>query len=314
MANIPTIRILEEKPKKIGDLFGRLMTDLFLALGYDQVRLNIHKTGREIDIEAIHRTESRRIIAECKATEDNIGGDDINKFVGVLDGEKRKEPNTLGYFISLSGFKETALEQEKEVGGGRVILLNGNQVVDELIKGHILVPPDKAMERAGRCAAEQNRDLKPEESCELLAHEMGWIWAVYFQMNKQKTHFALIHADGEAIAEDLAGKIIQADSLVGGVLNSLSYLPPKVETIIPESQIKEAQEKYYKYLAAECGEITLEGLPADREVGSRQLTLENIFVPLYLEPSIEYGQDPSLSTEEEPQGVPPKIKKISISI
>jgi hypothetical protein len=192
------IRILEAESNKRGDLFGRLMGDLFLALGYDQVRLNIHKSGREVDVEATHRTEPRCVMGECKATKGKTGGDAVNKFIGVLDAEKRKDLRIPieGYFISLSGFKESAIEQEKDAGGDRVILLNGNRVIDELIKGHIIVSPEKAMEKAGRCAAEQPADLLPEASCELLAHEMGWIWAIYFTQNKQRTHFALVHADG----------------------------------------------------------------------------------------------------------------------
>ena len=85
------IRILEKENNKRGDLFGRLMSDLFLALGYGDVRLNIHKTGREVDVEAIHRTEKRRAIAECKVTKAEIGGDDVNKFVGALGEPGRKQ-------------------------------------------------------------------------------------------------------------------------------------------------------------------------------------------------------------------------------
>ena len=175
MSTISNIRILEAEPNKRGDLFGRLMSDLFLALGYDQVRLNIHKTGREVDVEAVHRTESRHVIAECKATKAETGGDAINKFVGTLDAEKRKAPKiqTIGYFISLAGFKETAIEQEKDAGGNRVILLDGDRIIEELINGHIIVSLEKAMERAGRCAAEQPVDLVPEAACELIAHDMG---------------------------------------------------------------------------------------------------------------------------------------------
>ena len=301
MSTISNIRILEAESNKRGDLFGRLMSDLFLALGYDQVRLNIHKTGREVDIEAVHRTESRHVIAECKATKAKTGGDAINKFVGTLDAEKRRDPKiqTIGYFISLAGFKETAIEQEKVAGGNRVVLLNGDRVIEELIKGHIIVSLQKAMERAGRCAAEQPVDLVPEAACELIAQDMGWIWVVYFTQNKQRTHFALIHADGEAIAPALAANIIQSDKSVGGIFHSLTYLPPPAAPSISEDQIRQTKTKYLDYLAGECGEITLEGLPADQEVGSRRLNLENIFVPLYLEPSGEYGRDPSLSPEED---------------
>jgi len=82
MNNGPAIRILESNNNQRGDLFGRLMGDLFLALGYGEVRFNIHKAGREVDVEATHRIEPRRVVAECKATRAKSGGDAINKFVG----------------------------------------------------------------------------------------------------------------------------------------------------------------------------------------------------------------------------------------
>jgi len=296
------IRILETESNKRGDLFNRLMGDLFLALGYDQrVRLNIHKSGREIDIQVDHRTEKRRAIAECKAAKNKTGGDEINKFVGSLDVEKNKTPDVqiTGYFISLSGFKETAIEQEKDAGGDRVILLDGAHVIYELIEGRIITPIERAMERAGRCAAGQPVELLPDPACELLAHDMGWIWAVYFTQNKQRTHFALIYSDGESIATALAETIIESDKSTGGTLHSLHYLSPSDEASISESRIDDARTQYLEYLDREYGEITLEGLPADQEVGSRRLKLENIFVPLHLERISESQRDPSLSKEED---------------
>ena len=109
------IRLLEADPNKRGDLFSRLVADLFLALGYGPPRFNVQKSGRELDVITTHRTEHRLAVAECKANDSKIGGDDINKFVGALDAEKRKAAAPVtGYFVSLSGFTETAIEQEKE--------------------------------------------------------------------------------------------------------------------------------------------------------------------------------------------------------
>ena len=311
MPNIPAIRILEADSNRRGDLFGRLMGDLFLALGFGEVRLNIHKSGREIDIEAIHRIESRRVVAECKATKTKTGGDDVNKFVGSLDAEKRKysEGETTGYYISLSGFKETAIEQEREAGNNRVNMLNGSRVLVELIKGSILVPQELAMERAGRCAGDQPAALKPEPACDLLAHEMGWIWAVYFTTNKKRTHFSLIHADGESISAELAELIIESDESVKGNLRSLTFLPPKEEPIGSGSQVIEAREKYFQYLANECGEIQLEGLPTDQEVGSRRLNLENIFVPLHLDELKTSREKSTQSVEEAPEDSQPERRR-----
>ena len=299
----PIIRILEKESNKKGDLFARLIQDLFLSLGYDRlVRLNVLKAGREVDIEIEHRTEPKRVIAECKATKKRTGGDEINKFVGVLDVEKRKNSDTqiIGYFISLSGFKQTAIEQEKDAGGNRVILLNGKQVLEELINGRIIVSKENVMTWAGRCSIGQTANLKVDTECEILAHDIGWIWLVYFTQNKQRTHFALIHADGEALAPALAQNIIQSDLSVGGHLHSLEYLPPSIEASTSEGQIQQAKTEYFDYIAAECGEMTLEGLPADQEVGSRRLKLENIFVPMYLEETSSNYVD-YLSTDEERQ-------------
>jgi len=257
------------------------------------VRLNIQKSGREIDIEAKHRTEARRVIAECKATSSPIGGDAINKFAGVLDAERRSRRNDgieiEGYFISLSGFTETAIEQENELGQ-RIVLLNSNQIVEELVHGRILVHIAKAMERAGRCAATKLANMESELSFELLAHESGWVWAIYFSHNKEKTHYALIHADGEPLSIRLAKSIVTSDTTVHGSLGSLAYLPPHSELVAFEDRIPEAETKYFEYLLTECGEIQLEGLPADQEAGMRRLKLENIFVPLYLEHAGERDQ------------------------
>src|SRR5229473_7342667 len=106
MPRADRIRILEEDNNRRGDLFGRLMADLFVALGYEQPRLNIHKSGRELDLDADHRLEPRRAIGECKATGETVGGGEVNKFVGALDAELSEGPPITGYFISLSGFKE----------------------------------------------------------------------------------------------------------------------------------------------------------------------------------------------------------------
>ena len=140
-----TITIIEADPNKRGDLFGSLITALFGALGYEKFRLNIHKSGREIDLQGTHRTERKQVVAECKATERPIGGDDINKFVGALDAERRKaDIDTVGYFVSLNGFTETAVEQERDLPTPRLILLDGIRIRAELVNGHVVVPTSEA--------------------------------------------------------------------------------------------------------------------------------------------------------------------------
>lgn len=183
--NAPVIRILESDNNRRGDLFGRLMADLFVALGYEHPRLNIHKSGRELDLSADHRLESRRAIAECKATSETTGGSDLNKFVGVLDAERDAKRRVTGYFISLSGFKETAVEQEKKRRHTKIITLDGPKVVDELIQGRMLISKDRATEAAGRHCTSLGQ-LSLDAEAELLAHDRGWIWAIYYLQGKSK--------------------------------------------------------------------------------------------------------------------------------
>lgn len=277
-----SIRILEKENNRRGDLFGRLMADLFVALGYEQPRLNIHKTGREVDLSAEHRLEPRRAIAECKATTEPIGGDDLNKFVGVLDAERGDGEAITGYFISLAGFKETAIEQESQRRKTKIVLLTGAQVVSELIKGRILVPKERATELAGRCCGALNH-LVLDPEAEFLAHERGWIWAIYYTQGKARTHFTLVHSDGTPLARVLADKIVAADRICGGELHGLFCLNP-----IPspgsdnDSPVAATLAAYRRYIESECGFIQLDGMPADSDVGSRRLRLESLFIPLHL--------------------------------
>jgi hypothetical protein len=284
MSNVAAVRILEEDPNRRGDLFGRLMSDLFVSLGYDHVRLNIPRSGREIDIEAEHRLERRAALAECKALSDPVGGKELNTFRGKLPAERRRHEGVAitPYFVSLSGFTETAIDQEVESGDEAVVLVDGRQVVTELVKGRILVSLEQATEKAGRLTAGL-RGLQLDRRPEVLAHDQGWLWAVYYTQGKQRTHFVLVHADGTPLTSAVAGEVIEADQTVGGILQTLTCLNPQLVVTPAADQLASAAlAKYYQHLGAECGYILLDGLPADAEVGSRKLRLENLFVPLHL--------------------------------
>lgn len=272
-----SIRVLEKENNKRGDLFGRLMADLFVGLGYEQPRMNIQKSGREIDLTADHRLESRRAIAECKATRDPIGGDELNKFDGILNIE-RSGRRVTGYFISLAGFKETAVEQEQQ-RRPRIVLLDAARVVHELIKSHTIVSRERASDVAGRLIGFSPNIVLDDQ--ELLAHERGWIWTVFYAQGKIRTHFALVHADGTPLASSLAESVIEADRNCGGSLCHLTCINPPA--VIAGKDTFPALENYRRYIESECGSIHLDGLPADSDVGSRRLKLETIFVPLHFD-------------------------------
>ena len=309
MQTTTPITILEKDNNRRGDLFGRLMADLFVALGYEQPHMNVHKSGRELDLDANHRLEPKRAIGECKATADLIGGDDLNKFVGALDAEHSddKIPVT-GYFISLTGFKETALEQEKQRRRTKIVLLDGVKVIEELVRGRILVSTHRATEVAGRCCASLNH-LVLDPACELLAHERGWIWVVYYTEGKVRTDFVLVHSDGTPLSRPLVEDVVHADRTCGGSLHKLSCRnPPPLIGSDDDPRVKEALAAYQQYLANECGYIQLDGLPADSDVGSRRLRLENLFVPLHLDLTTQ-GQQEKQEEKETRQAVGEVLSK-----
>jgi len=293
---------LELTHNKKGDLFCRLMSDLFHALGYDEPRFDIHKSGREIDLQTLHRIENKIAVAECKAHKDTIGGSDINKFVGALDAEKRKlskpnssykDYNVIGYFVSLSGYKETAIEQELENNNERLILLKPEQIIKELVKGRIIVPLEKAI------AAVRTNKLNLEMSADLIAYKKGWVWAIYYSSEQKTTHVAFVHAEGKLLVKELADEIILLDKNLDNIFKDLIVLSDNDS--LPK--VLDAQKKYFKYLENECGEIHFEGLPTDKDSGSVKVRLENIFIT----PSLE-----NISNQQKQSNETLDIERISI--
>src|ERR1039458_8114161 len=282
MDNSPAIRLLAAANNERGDLFTRLTKDLFFALGYDNLRLDVHKSGREIDLQGEHRFEPRRVIGECKAHAAKMGGDELNKFFGVLARERKKYAPTpvAGYFVSLGGFTETGVDQEVESGDDRLVLLSARDVVDELERCRVVVNGTQAAEGAGDCAQHAGLGNAALDGAELLGHERGYLWAIFYSQEKERTHFALIHADGTPLATAVALDVIDADRLCGGTLHSLTYLAPPIPPPDRLAVAAKSAAAYRKWLGEECGYIHLDGLPADTDLSTTRLRLERLFVPL----------------------------------
>lgn len=273
------MKILALDANERGDLFTRLVADVFAAQGYENPRIDIDKTGREIDLKARHRLEPKQVVAECKATKEPVGGDVLNKFAGSLQLESSRGVSTQGYVVSLSGFRESARAQEEEADPPRFVLLDGDDVRDQLVAGNMVVAPDRAVEIGARLA-DPDGALRLHGMPELLGHQIGWIWLCVYERDHQPERFALIHADGVPLAAPLASEVIAADKANGGSLEQLEYCAPEATA---DAAIEEAERLYRAYLSAELGQITLEGLPADEEVGSRRIALEDLYVPLAVE-------------------------------
>lgn len=280
-----SIRLLSADRNEKGDLFTRLTENLFFALGYGELERDLAQPGREIDVMGKHRTEARRMCAECKAHQKSMGGDEVNKFRGALLSEQRKPGAlpTVGYFLSLGGFTGTAREQEKLHGADAIIFLDAPRIIEELEGGRFIVTDAKATEQAGRCMQHAGvRDLEVAH-IELLGHKLGYIKAIYFAHNKKLTHVALIHADGTPLSSEVANSIIEADKAIGGQMHTLRYLAPA--PLPPDLQQKKelALAFYQRWLEKECGYIQLDGLPLDNHKRIESIPLEKLFVPMVAE-------------------------------
>ncbi|MEV7150820.1 NACHT domain-containing protein [Streptomyces sp. NPDC093084] len=301
-----TVAVLESDNNKKGDLFGRAMRDLFHALGYQDFGLNIAKAGREIDIKGKHRTEKRTLLAECKATKGPIGGSDINKFAGAVEVERTrmKGLQASAYFVSLGGFTASAIEQEEEAGN-RLTLLDAGKIIDELVRGRVIAAREKAAIVASKSPV-LAAGVTQGQKCALLIHEIGWIWAFFFKTSGKYTHFALVHADGYALHPDLTAEVIASDAESTKLLCNLTHAVI-LQTESEERRLKEeAKAEYFAYLEREFGGLTLEGLPADQEVGSKTIRLESIYVPLHLTPipkeGLQISSDKDQGSDEKPSG------------
>ncbi len=274
------VLLLPASPSEAGDLFGRGMRDVAHALGYEEVILNIPKSGREVDIQAKHRVERRRFVAECKAHQAPRGGADINKFAGVLQAEqltwKQKDAtcSVEGYFLSLSGFTGSAIEQETQLGG-RLHLLGPAEIVQQLTAGRIVVPVEEAMLSAGTLAG----DMKVVEAA-LGLHDIGWLWIIHVLDADQRPRLVVVHADGTLATSELVASLNGLETFFPGAspLNKVAALPVD---LVSET---EALERYLTHLNDEYGSITLEGLPTDDDVSARKLRLESLFVPVHVVP------------------------------
>ncbi|MCW1885661.1 NACHT domain-containing protein [Luteolibacter flavescens] len=281
MKNPLPIRLLGRSSNESGDLFTRLVRDLFFSLGYDNLQLDVATSGREVDLQGNHRFENRRFAAECKAHANVIGGGDLNKFLGVLTRERTRHAplSVAGYFVSLSGFTGSGIKQEEDSGNEGLILFDGSKVVDELQRARVIVQKESATEFAGRCVAANGLRGVQFEKAEVVCYSAGYLWAVYYSRGKNLSHFVFIHADGTPLAKSVAASVIDADKNSGGIMCSLSYVAPPEELDLSDLR-EDAFNQYKKWLGEECGYIQLDGLPADSDLSATKLRLERLFVPL----------------------------------
>jgi hypothetical protein len=314
MQTIQLVLLASDSNEK-GDLLTRLMEDLFHCLGYGNCRFNAAKPGREIDVSADHRYENKKIIAECKATKAPIGGAHISKFVGVLDAECRSSPDTsiAGYFISLGGFTESAIAQENAFIPARVVLLDAQQIVSEVVRGGIVAPVQQAVEVSTRLLERQGINDPIDENGMLIGYRGGWAWVVFAERNHQRTYVSIVHADGRLLAPEVCQVIRE---LAADKYPDISRLPLVNDWLDTTSSLGDvAKRDYASFLLKEYDVITLDGLPIDHEMGSQKFSLNDLYVNLSLaDMEGRYGEtnDQLAESDDEHEHAPVRRKSKSI--
>jgi energy-coupling factor transporter ATP-binding protein EcfA2 len=269
----PRLHVIANNPNEKGDILTRLMKDVFHSLGYKSIRTNVARTGREIDVLGDHQYEARSLIAECKAEESTIGGAAINKFAGTVQAERTRARFPLSaYFISTSGFKDSAKEQEQEFKKPRMVLMDGSDLIARLQDGGLLVPQATAIDIAARQLTQENLTSIPLQGIDVIAYRLGWVWAVYYGTAPEPaSHVCFVHADGRVLSKSQGVELLQQDET--------SVIGPSA---IRNDQMNEALEAYQAYLEEESGAINLEGFQADEEISTRRFRLESLYVPARL--------------------------------
>ncbi len=71
----------------------------------------------------------------------------------------------------------------------------------------------------------------------------------------------------------------------------------KMEMPLSQDKVDEAKKRYFQYLEYECGEIRLDGLPSDDQVGSKTLRLEKLYIPLKFRERSQREGEMTLTTD-----------------
>lgn len=161
-----------------------------------------------------------------------------------------------------------------------MILVDGERVVAELKRANVVVPHTRAAEAAGRCAQDAGLLEAAVEDVALMRYERGYVWAIFYTHGKERTHFALIHADGTPLSKRLSDEVIEADSKSSSLLKSLEHIAPSEPRQRRAALAPQVMARYRTWIEQECGQLQLDGLPADMDLSATRFSLEKLYVPL----------------------------------
>jgi restriction endonuclease Mrr len=141
------IRILGDNDQVRGKAFENLMVQVLDHLGYTDFKTNIRPAAMELDIEASHKNQNKRILCECKAHKDPIGPEDIKKFHSNLNYEIDKKYVDSGFFFSTSGFTANADRWYQDSGDRtkEIVSLNGTREIVDLLQNSSMLSNEEQL-------------------------------------------------------------------------------------------------------------------------------------------------------------------------
>lgn len=209
--------ILAENPKEKGQALERIVKEIMLDMGYQNIKTNVVGHGDELDITAEwdDGSNSYCVIGECKATVQPANMDQWQKLLGkVYSGEATKNEVHAGLFITF--------DATEHVKANYRALLDAKALVF-LLTERELFPHLQKIYRI--CSHVQiNKSLRNilslvPSNYELVYYEQNFYWAVLFSNEK----FGVVDKDGSP-SPNISKKVIKIlKSEIKSKMKGISY-------------------------------------------------------------------------------------------
>ena len=120
------------------EFFEQLVLDLLVGMGYGGSRADAEAVGRSGDggIDGIIKEDPLGldvIYVQAKRLKENVPVKDIRDFTGALESKGARK----GIFITTSGFANPAINFARDMTTKKIILIDGNQLVELMIKYNV---------------------------------------------------------------------------------------------------------------------------------------------------------------------------------
>lgn len=208
------IKILASNSNEKGDLFEDFTKKILDALGFHNFRIDVHRTSRELDIQASHKVTDEPILCECKAYEEELSGDHLSKFYGVYTHEYDSNKSLKGLFFSLSGFNDTLIEyyNEKPPEIQKRFKIYSDADIERFLKDSKIVESVETIDYIVR------KKIPYEISqIYLIVSKQGLFWVITFKSFGKETHFSILDGKGEEVSKLVCDEISELDNGLNGL-------------------------------------------------------------------------------------------------